>query len=273
MSSSPLPLQTRSRIWATFKALLRARITQGVIVVLPIWLTYVIVKFVFEVMRDASVWVLNALVPHERVVLWTQRLLVEQLPLSWRAWSGLSDYRLAEEIESWALSVFAVFLTIFVLYFVGLLTANIVGRRAIVSMETLLDRVPLVKTVYRSSKQILATFSSDQSTGYQRVALVPLFADRVYTIGFITNVFRDTKSNEELCTVFISSVPSPTTSYVLVLRRSDLIELEWSFEEALKMVISGGILLPGPFTIAAPSGVALAELRASARPAEPPPAV
>lgn len=258
MPAGPLPVTKPSRLWSTFKALFRARITQGVIVVLPIWLTFVIVKFVFELMRDASQWALDAIVPRERLVLNIEQTVVVHLPTAWRKWMAESDADLASGIEIWGMAIFSVFLTVFILYVVGLFAANIVGRRAIVSMEMLLDRVPLVKTIYRSTKQILATFASEKSDNVQRVALVPLMGDRVYTVGFVTNVFRDTKTNEELCTVFVSSVPSPTTSYVLVVRRRDIIELEWTFEEALKMVISGGILMPGPFTLATPTPEAIA---------------
>ncbi|QOJ13957.1 MAG: DUF502 domain-containing protein [Planctomycetia bacterium] len=252
MSAQPLPPIRSSRLWATFKALFRARITQGVIVILPIWLTIIVVKFVFEVMRDSSQWALDALTPREQMVERIRSGVVQHLPDAWRRWTGATDLRIAELIETWGMAVFSVFLTIFILYLIGLFAANIVGRRAITGMEGLLERVPLVKTVYRSTKQILATFASEQKQSMQRVALVPLFADRVYTIGFITNAFKDTTSGEELCTVFVSSVPSPTTSYVLVVRKADLIELDWKFEDALKMVISGGILLPAPFSIVAP---------------------
>ncbi|MBP9026087.1 MAG: hypothetical protein KBH81_08090, partial [Phycisphaerae bacterium] len=84
------------------------------------------------------------------------------------------------------------------------------------------------------------------------------------TVGFITNTFKDSLTGEELCSVFIATTPNPTTGFVFVLRRSDLIEVDWSVEEAIKMAVSAGILSPPNITMM--TGPKLAAL-SSARPA------
>jgi uncharacterized membrane protein len=71
-------------------------------------------------------------------------------------------------------------------------------------------------------------------------------------IGFITAMFKDSVSGDELCTVFIPTTPNPTTGYLQVLKRSDLIELDWSVEEAVQTIMSGGILRPEFLTIVTP---------------------
>jgi uncharacterized membrane protein len=106
-----------------------------------------------------------------------------------------------------------------------------------------------VKTVYHAMKQILSSFAGDQTQNFQRVALIPFPQDRMRSIGFVTNVFRDSITGEELCCVFIATTPNPTTGYLQIVRRSEITELDWSVEDAIRTVMSGGILKPDFLTI------------------------
>ena len=285
MSQPPTPPVEKpqlrpSRVTATIKALLRTRVSTGLLVVLPIYITILLVKFVFEMMRDSSLWVVEAVLrgPLGMDILkkwmatkptgyesWTEalpqyldpqvnmipvaekmRFLEDKLggPLQTHQFFGM----LPETIE-WGLAIFAVLLTITLLYLVGMFAANLFGRRIIAWYESMLDRVPLVKTVYRSSKQILATFAGEQSQEFQRVCLIPFPQERMRSVGFITNIFKDSLTNEELATVFIPTTPNPTTGYLQILKRKDLVELEWSVEDAVRTIMSGGILRPDFLTI------------------------
>lgn len=85
-------------------------------------------------------------------------------------------------------------------------------------------RVPLVKTVYHALKQIFSSFAGDQTQNFQRVALVPFPQDRMRSVGFVTNVFKDSVTGEELCTVFIATTPNPTTGYLQIVRRCEITE-------------------------------------------------
>lgn len=255
----------QSRVWATFKALIRTRVTTGLLVVLPIYITYLLVMFVFKLLRDASLWLIVSILTFYGKTLPPDR--GSELAKWWglKTEKGLSpedpvvilDAPVAEVfvqmpgLAKWIISIIAVFLTIFVLYSIGLLAANIIGKRVIETMESILDHVPLVKTVYRSSKQILTTFTGDQAQNFQRVALIPFPQERMRCVGFITAVFTDSVTDEELASVFIPTTPNPTTGYLQILRRKDLIELNWSVEDAVRVIMSGGILRPDFITIKA----------------------
>jgi len=258
--------QRPSRLWATFKALMRTRVTAGLLVVLPIWVTYLLVKFVFGMMRDASLWVVEA---------YLRSPFGEPLLARWQASRAIGGggplsvatalerfeeqmHRLASREEfldllpvtvKWGLGIAAVLLTILILYMVGLFTANIFGRKLIEFLEGLVDRVPLVKTVYRSAKQIIAAFTGESTQGLQRVALVPFPHEGMRCVGFVTDVFRDAVSGEELCAVFIPTTPNPTTGYLQVLRRKDLTEVNWSIEDGVRTIMSAGILRPSGLTM------------------------
>jgi uncharacterized membrane protein len=149
----------------------------------------------------------------------------------------------------WFISLFSVSLTILMLYTIGLFAANILGRRVIELTDQIIARVPFIKTIYGALKQILNMFSADQAPGFQRVALIPFPTDVTRSVGFITNTYKDSVSGEELASVFVATTPNPTTGYVFILKRKDLIELDWTIEEAIKICMSGGILAPSYVTM------------------------
>jgi uncharacterized membrane protein len=234
----------RSRLGATLRALVRARVTTGLITILPVVVTVWLVMVVFGWLRDASLWILDAFLLSP-----LGRGLIEN-------WGVTSQHLDAEGLRAlprgmrWGISIFAVLLTIGVLYFIGLIAANVLGRRMIGWFDTLVARVPIVKSIYSASKQILQLFSGQATQQFQRVALVPFPNDITRSVAFITNSFKDSVTGEELCACFVATTPNPTTGFVFVLRRADVIEVDWSVEEAIKVVMSGGILSPGYVTMA-----------------------
>jgi uncharacterized membrane protein len=188
-------------------------------------------------MRDSSQWLVYGVLHGEWIGYLTD-------PWGFH-WPGFTDEELQSPRVQWSIAVFSVFLTIFLLYTIGAFAANVLGHRILDFMERVVDRLPLIKTVYRASKQILMTFTSQQDTTFQRVALVPFPNTEVRSIGFITGTSIDATSGEDLCTCFIATTPNPTTGFVFLLKRSDVVELDWSIEDAVKVVMSGGILVPG----------------------------
>jgi uncharacterized membrane protein len=272
--------QHKSRVAATLRALVRTRVTAGLLVVLPIWVTVLLIKFVFQTMRDSSLWVVEAYLRSplgtslledwqvakpsgynswEYGVGALQKVAVNKIPMTEKL-KFLEDqlghapdrqafFDMLPETIQWTTSIVAVLLTIVILYVIGLFAANLLGRRVINTFENALDKVPLVKTVYRSTKQILATFAGEQSQEFQRAALVPFPQERMRCVGFITAIFKDSTTGEELATVFIPTTPNPTTGYLQILKRKDLVELDWSVEDAVRTIMSGGILRPDFLTI------------------------
>lgn len=221
------------------RRILRARITAGMVVVLPIWITFLLLKFIFGALRDASLWLVVAYLGTDRgkglLESWgkVSREVIEE--------KGLAA--LPPHVQ-WTIAIICVLLTVFSLYVIGLFTANLIGRRFVTGIEQLVNRLPLVKTVYRASKQILEAFTSDSAQEFQRVALVPFPCMEVRTLGFITAVSKDADTGEDICSVFLATTPNPTTGYMLLLRRSDVIELDWSVEDAISVIMSGGAMTP-----------------------------
>ncbi len=234
----------KSRVAATLRALLRTRIMAGLLVVLPIYVTIWLLLVLFRLMRDSSQWVVLALLDNK----WFQGHVWK---LDIEGGQTLDVDRLLTEhpVLDWGIAVVSVLLTIIILYAIGVFAANIFGRRIIDLFESFLGKVPLVKTVYRALKQIMATFAGEQSQSFQRVALIPFPQEKMRSVGFITAIFNDSVTGEELAAVFIPTTPNPTTGYLQILKRKELVELDWSVEDAVSTIMSGGILRPDFLTI------------------------
>lgn len=245
----------KNRFWGTIKALTRARVITGLITILPIYITVLVVQFVFRLLRDSSQWVVYGILEHD-----------------WRPWGlewgGFTEGQLNTPAMQWGLAIFSVLLTGFILYAVGVATANILGRRFLRAVELLIDRVPLAKSVYHASKQILESFASPTPSTFQRVVLVPFPSREVKSIAFVTSTSVDPNTGQELVSVFLATTPNPTTGYVFLTPRAEITELDWSVEVAVKAVMSGGILTPGSVTWTPPGA---ARTETSSGPEAPPP--
>ncbi len=242
--SQESPVNSRSLF-----ALVRLRVTAGLITILPILITFWVIRFVFRMMRDASRWAVEAVALSPRGMSLLHAVGVADSAEPAQALEGLPG------AVHWGIAITSVALTILLLYVVGALAANVVGRRAVGLVDTFAARVPLVKSVYRASKQVLSTLGGDESKGYLGVALVPFPTEAMRAVAFITNRFKDTTTGEDLVSVFIPSTPNPTTGFLEVVRHTDLVQLKWSVEDALATIMSGAIVVPdgapgGSFTVA-----------------------
>jgi uncharacterized membrane protein len=149
-----------------------------------------------------------------------------------------------DDYKEWIVPLVAVLLTLFILYVLGLLTANVFGRRLIHLFERFFTKLPLVKTVYSSTKQIVMAFGGGQSMHFQRVVLVEFPHPGMKCIAFLTSVMEDSDTGRKMANVFIATTPNPTTGYMQIVPLERVSETSWTMEEAVKLLMSGGIVSP-----------------------------
>jgi uncharacterized membrane protein len=133
------------------------------------------------------------------------------------------------------------------LTFVGMFTAGLAGRTLVRTGERLLSRMPVVRSVYGTLKQIFETVLAQSSRSFREVVLVEYPRRGIAAIGFVTGPTRgeiQERAEEELVNVFLPTTPNPTSGFLLFVPKSDLIPLDMTIEEGIKMVISGGIVTP-----------------------------
>lgn len=130
---------------------------------------------------------------------------------------------------------------------VGMLMAGFMGRMFTRLSESLLNRMPVVRSIYNAVKQILETVLAQQSNAFREAVLVEYPRRGIWAIAFITGSTEGEVQNitaEECVNIFLPTTPNPTSGFLLFVPRRDLIALSMTVEEAIKMVISGGIVTP-----------------------------
>src|SRR5450830_348503 len=138
-------------------------------------------------------------------------------------------------------------LTLLIIFVTGLIATNFLGKKLILLWEYMLARVPVVKSIYASVKQVSDTLFSDSGNAFRRAVLVQFPRQGAWTIAFITGQPGGDVANHlqgDFVSVYVPTTPNPTGGYFLMLPRADVIELEMSVDEALKYIISMGVVAP-----------------------------
>ena len=128
-------------------------------------------------------------------------------------------------------------------YIVGVIASNVLGRKLIRFGESLLERVPIVRQIYMGISQITQSFSAPRKTRFMQVVLIEFPRKGTRTIGFITNVESDGSGNR-LYNVFVPTSPNPTSGFLQIVKEEEIVRTKISVDSALKMVVSGGRISP-----------------------------
>jgi len=138
-------------------------------------------------------------------------------------------------------------LTVFVIYLVGLVGSNIIGRSLVKKMDDLALSIPLVKSVYGSARQLVETFYTSADRTFESVVLIQYPRKGVHTVGLVTAPTSgelEDRTAAGLVNVFVPTTPNPTSGILVLAPRTELIYLDMNVEEALRFVVSAGIVTP-----------------------------
>ncbi len=140
-----------------------------------------------------------------------------------------------------------VLLALLFILLVGALTTHFIGSRIMHMIDLVMERIPLVRTIHKATRQLLAAIFSDNSAAFQKVVMVQFPQQGRWVIGFVTGEGsmpgRD-GDTERMVSVFIPSTPLPTTGWLLFVDESEITHLDMSVEDGMKLVLSGGALTP-----------------------------
>ncbi len=156
------------------------------------------------------------------------------------------DYR-PENILGFHIPGLGIVLTVLVLIVTGVLVANLVGRSLVSFSEGLLNKIPLVRTIYSAAKNFAEVLFTDTSQAFKKVLLIEYPRKGVYSLCFQTSTELEeiqTRTSEDVICVFVPTTPNPTSGFILMVPKSGVIELDMDVEAALKMVVSLGVVVP-----------------------------
>ena len=140
-----------------------------------------------------------------------------------------------------------VILTIVLVLITGILTANIVGRSFLKGWESLLDRIPIARSIYSAAKNFAEIVFSDSGNAFKKVLLVEYPRKGIYTITFQTATEigeLQARTGEDVVACFVPTTPNPTSGFIIVVPQKDTIELDMEVDEAVKLIMSLGVVVP-----------------------------
>jgi uncharacterized membrane protein len=198
------------------RIIIRRYMLTGLLVLVPLALT---------------VWVLLALFH------WTDRTL-HLIPPVYRP----------EALIGFPIPGLGLILTIAIVFVIGGLVANVAGRKLISTGEKILEKIPLLRWFYFSTKQIMEAVFVQGQDSFRRAILLEYPRKGIYSIAFVTGEARGEISESipgHSLTVFVPTTPNPTSGYLVIVPESETIPLSWSVDEAFRMIISAGVAMPG----------------------------
>lgn len=196
-------------------ARLRRYLVAGILVVIPIAVTFFALRFLVNFMDRSLVLLPDAINPEE--------LLGVQIP-------GLG-----------------IVLSLVVILLAGMLAANFLGRKLVAWGEQILRRIPVVRSIYYGTKQIAETMFSGKSEAFRQPVLIPYPHENSWALAFVTNHDLGEiqyRTGREVVGVYVPTTPNPTSGFNLMIPREQIIELDMTVDEALRMIISLGVVVP-----------------------------
>ena len=203
----------------------------GLLTLLPIWLTWVVVKFVFVLLSDISKPLIGPLLA----------TAAERNPMSF-GWL----------VEPWVQTTFALCATLLVILGSGVMARIVIGQTLLRWFEGLVKRIPLANTIYGSARQLLDILQT-KPDGTQRVVLIDFPHPEMKTLGFVTKVMREEGTGRELAAVYVPTTPNPTSGYLEIVPVEKMTPTDWTVDQAMSFIISGGAVSPESIPFAPPA--------------------
>ena len=152
-----------------------------------------------------------------------------------------------EEWLGFAIPGLGIVMTLLVLVVTGLLATNILGRTMVGLWERLLERIPIVRSIYSGAKNFAEVVFSDSGQSFKKVLLVEYPRKGIYSLAFQTATSLGEvqgRTGEEVVCTFVPTTPNPTSGFIIIVPKKDVVELDMDVDEALKMIISLGVVVP-----------------------------
>ena len=200
----------------------------GLLTLLPLWLTWIVVKFLFVLLGDLS------------------KPLIEP---SLHGIAARSPQALGWLVDPWVQNAIALVATVAAILLVGWLARRVIGQRLLGWFEAVVARIPLASTIYGSARKLLDILQT-KPDGTQRVVLIDFPHAEMKSIGFVTRVIREQGTGRELAAVYVPTTPNRTSGYLEIVPVEKMTPTDWTVDQAMSFIISGGAVAPDtiPFT-------------------------
>ena len=147
------------------------------------------------------------------------------------------------EVNNLIVQFISFLITLIFIYLFGFLTNKFIGKRVILWFDKLISKIPVAKSIYKTIKQLTNSIADSNANAFQKVVLIEYPKNNIWTIAMVTGESKDI-NKEEYYHLFLPTTPNPTSGFMLIINKKNVIESKMSVEEGLKTIISGGMVSP-----------------------------
>lgn len=194
----------------------------GLLTIAPLWITWLVFHFVFGILSDLG-----------RPSVITLGRALRPIAPSVSAWLLDTAFQAA----------LGVLVTLALLCLIGWMTSHVLGQRLIALGENLLGRIPMVQKIYGGTKRFIAAMQA-QPEGSQRVVLISFPSQDMKAVGFVSRVITDDVTGEKHAAVYVPTSPNPTSGYMEIVPLEHVIPTDWTIDEAMAFIVTGGANAP-----------------------------
>ena len=178
------------------------------------------------------------------------------------SWLRIHSPTLAEGFSAqWFQGTISVAIVLAALYVLGEIATAVAGRRLLAAFDYLMARIPIVQSIYGAARQLVSSFQTKPGSS-QRVVLIEFPSPEMKTVGLVTRIFNDADTGEEIAAVYVPTTPNPTSGYMELVPTSRLVMLDWTINEAMTFIMSGGAAAPPKLNYSKSVGARVSEVRA-----------
>jgi uncharacterized membrane protein len=201
---------------------LRQYVVTGLLVVLPLWVTWLILEFLLGLFSSVGGPLVHALAVS----------LSERAPAASR-WL----------LEPWTNTLAAIGIVLVSLYVLGWAATRVVGKKLLALLDRAIQKIPLIQTVYGGTRKLLSALQQ-QPDKVKRVVLIDFPSPDMKAVGLVTRTFTEQNTGEKLAAVYVPTTPNPTSGYLEIVPLANVISTNWTMDEAMTFIISGGAVGP-----------------------------
>jgi len=223
-------IENEHKLHKRIKINIRKNLISGVLIAIPFVVSLLIIQWLFNVMAGFLRPILDNFLP--------------------RLVKSVFDTPVPEAYLRITTTALSVMLLILLLYIIGVTGQFVLGKRFIKLGEKLFMQIPIVRTVFSSTKQVMKSMSLPDQTMFKSVVLVEFPRPGMKALGFLTGFILDAQGRK-YCKIFIPTTPNPTTGFFEIVPVQDVSQTDISIEDGFKMIISGGVVAPDVFNCVA----------------------
>jgi uncharacterized membrane protein len=213
----------RKTIWSIIRADVTTRLISGILLLMPFGVTLLVMRWLFGwiagFIRPVIIRLLN---------LMSRNPIISSLP---------------DPLVTFCVVIFTIVVLLAIVYLIGGIGQRVLGKKVLRITEELVQKIPLARSIYSATKQVIQAVSLPDKAAFKSVVLVDFPRPGLKAVGFLTGYIQE-PDGKKFCKVFIPTTPNPTTGFFEITPMEEVTETTLTIEEAFKMIISGGIVSP-----------------------------